>query len=345
MGADTIRVAVYGDINVDVLAPLDAPLIPGGDNLPDALELQLGGVAANTAVGLAKWGAQARLVGCVGQDWFGDFALQKLEACGVDVSAVSRVAQPTGLIFIPIDPGGRRTIIGSRGANAVAPDSSGIETWLCGVRWLHTAGYSLQSPGTARFTSRLLELGRKNEIRVSLDAGLAPSQKLGDQIRRLAPQLDVLFLGQEEGEALTGRSGAAALEAAGRLGAREVIIKAGADGCQYMEKGNWRRVAPFSVAAVDSTGAGDAFAAGFILARLHGWPTADAVLFANAMGAAAACTVGAGAAMPGPGDVQRILEYTAADGSAIMSADRLRGLLLLGEERRGAAKVSGGRNE
>ncbi|MGH9814969.1 MAG: PfkB family carbohydrate kinase, partial [Candidatus Acidiferrales bacterium] len=64
--------AVVGDINVDVMARLSAALEPGGDNIaPQPIELQLGGVAANVAVTLAKWGVAARLAGCVGRDAFG----------------------------------------------------------------------------------------------------------------------------------------------------------------------------------------------------------------------------------------------------------------------------------
>ena len=308
-------VLIFGDINVDLLARLPAPLATGTDNLFPAFELQLGGVGANAAVLLCKLGVEARVMSCVARDWLGDFAMQALESQSVNVSCITRVDGVTGLVVIPIDPGGQRTILGSRGANERAP-SADIATSLRGVDAVHVFGYMLLSEPTRRIVRDLIRRARTAGILVSFDAGPGPSRQAREEILALAPELDVLFVSLEDAEALTGRSGAEAIEAIARCGAREIVLKRGEAGCQFRQGGRWWMVPPLAVEVVDTTGAGDAFAAGFLYAELRGWSSTDAALLANAMGAAAAAVLGAGAAMPGLAEVTRVLERDPADTSA-----------------------------
>ena len=84
-------------------------------------------------------------------------------------------------------------------------------------------------------------------------------------------------------------------------------MKLGKRGCLIVDEGRVRHVPPFPVRAVDSTGAGDAFTAAFLLARLRKWHRAEAALAANAAGAAAATVVGAGERLPTPEQVVRVL--------------------------------------
>lgn len=309
------RVLVFGDINVDLLARLPAPLAAGTDNLFPAFEMQLGGVGANAAVALRKLGVDARVMSCIGRDWLGDFALHALASQGVDVSCVTRVDGVTGLVVIPIDPGGQRTILGSRGANAQAPQGS-IAASLSGVDAVHVVGYVLLSKATRVIARDLITQARCAGVLVSFDAGPAPSRQAREEILTLAPELDALFVALDEAEALTGRRGAEATEAIAKCGAREVVLKRGEAGCQFLQSGRWWMVPPLAVDVVDTTGAGDAFAAGFLSAKLRGWSTTDAALLANAMGAAAATILGAGVAMPGLEDSIRVLERDAGETSA-----------------------------
>jgi ribokinase len=322
-------ILVFGDINVDVMARLAAPLAPGGDNLPQRMELQLGGVGANVAVALAKWGVEARLAGCAGRDAFGDFALAALERHGVDVRAVARADEATGLICIPVDPDGRRTIIGARGANELAPVARPAEC-IEGAGGVHLVGYSLLADATAAWLRELVALAAERGVPVTLDVGLAPSRAARAQVLELATRVDALLVGQEEAESLTGASGPGALEAIAECGARVVVGKQGAAGCQFRVAGpggRWWKIAPLEVAAVDTTGAGDAFAAGYWVGRLRGWETGDALALANACGAAAATVLGAGEAMPGAADVLRVLESQPPGGREASAAARLMRLL------------------
>jgi ribokinase len=301
-------VLVFGDINVDVLARLGRDLRPGDDNLVPELHHCCGGVGANAAIAFARWGLPVRLLGCVGRDWFGEFALRCLKQEKVDVSFVQQNERAlTGLIFIPIGADGQRTIIGSRGANAeiALPDSCNC---LDGVEALFLVGYDFLSPAGQRVGELLLAEAKKRGVRVALDVGVAPSQQIPEIILEVARSVDVLFVSLGEALALTGKSGKAeALASLEECGSREIVVKLGADGCLIRESPGWCSLPAFEIFAVDTTGAGDAFAAAFLRARMHGWPGQDAALLANAAGACAAAVVGAGENMPGPQAVLGIL--------------------------------------
>jgi len=350
-------VLVVGDINIDLLARLDAPIEPGGDNLACELVESCGGVGANTAVALARWGVPARLLGCVGRDWFGRRALDFLRASGVDVSFVQQTDRaPTGLMFIAIAPGGQpaaagqRTIFGSRGANAglgglearLPPVNSAegdgqapAVDWGCleGVAAVHMLGYIFLSSPSGEAAERLVEEARKRNVRVSLDVGMAPSRQVPEKILEVARKVDVLFVSREEAFGLyRTRDLESVLGALREGGAGEIAMKLGGEGCLASDGKGWREVPAFSVEVRDTTGSGDAFAAAYLRARLHGWSPPEAALVANAAGAAAATVVGAAASMPAPEQVLRLLETSRlAAGEAVRGQviERLRSELPL----------------
>ncbi|MGH9860064.1 MAG: carbohydrate kinase family protein, partial [Candidatus Acidiferrales bacterium] len=244
----------------------------------------------------------------------------------IDVRAVARVDAPTGLFMVPVEPGGRRTVIGARGANESAPMMSAADC-LDGLSGVHLVGYTLLSGATAAWLRELVQGASVRRIPVSLDVGLEPSRVAREAVLELAPHVDTLFVAQEESEALTLESGDAARARIARCGARVVILKQGGAGCQFTSGERWWKIAPLEVNAVDTTGAGDAFAAGYWVARLRGWDTGDAVSLANACGAAAATVLGAGEALPGPAEVMRVLEQQEGGQREASAAARLRRLL------------------
>ncbi len=300
-------VLVLGDINVDALARLPAPLEPRADNLHTGYDLQLGGVGANVAVSLAKCGVAARLAGCVGRDWLGDFASRALARHGVDTSCVARADGVTGLVVIPIDPDGQRTILGARGVNELPPDRT-TESWLSGAAAVHLVGYTLLSRHTQRLPSQIARAARERGIHVCFDPGPGPCKLARNTVLEVIAHSDTLLVGLNEAEMLTHANGAEAVGAIATIGAGAVIVKRGEGGSQFHEAGRWWAMPPFSVSPVDSTGAGDAFAAGYLFGKLRGWGMADCVLLANAMGAAAAARIGAGENMPGLEDVQALVK-------------------------------------
>lgn len=287
---------VFGDLNMDMIGRVDAWPAPGGECLCPQLELHCGGVGANCVLAIAPWGIDVRLLGCVGQDRFGDLLIDTLKKTGVDIRGVQRSSRAiTGILYINVTPDGQRTFFGSRGANQfmdLGDVSSGL---LKQCDAAHVVGYSFLNPGPEKMARQILRQYHARGQQVSLDVGMEPAKKIPQKILRLLPQVDLLFVSSEEAALLTGRSNARKnFLQFQRAGAKEVVMKTGKRGCLISDGGILREVPSFAVRVVDSTGAGDAFTAAFLQARLRGRSTLEAALVGNAAGAAAATRVGAG---------------------------------------------------
>jgi ribokinase len=308
--ADAGCILVLGDINVDLLARVKAWPRPGQDCLAPRLELHCGGVGANCALALARWGVQARLLGCLGRDAFGDHLLDALEQGGLDTQWVQRTGEAiTGLMYISITPDGQRTFFGSRGANGFVRRLAANSRFFASARAAHLVGYNFLNPMTEQAAKHILKTVRARGGWVSLDVGMAPSVEVPRKILRAGRNVDILFASRDEAAALTGtRDPRKAFAWLKRNGAREVVLKLGKRGCLIAEEEEIREVPAFPVRTVDSTGAGDAFVAAFLQARLRNWPAAEAALAANAAGAAAATVVGAGRQLPAAREVRRVLQ-------------------------------------
>jgi ribokinase len=313
------EIIVLGDINADIIARVNAWPEPGEECLAKRVELHCGGVGANCTLALQQWGISPRLIGCVGEDNFGGTLLKTLAENGVDVSCIQRTGEAmTGLLYINVTPDGQRTFFGSRGANClVRPQSRrSAPGSLLGKRVTASSpaapailmGYSFLDPRPALAAQQILRAVQARGGWVALDVGMEPSFKIPQRILRVAKQTDLLFVSSEEAEALTGRRDPReSFRRLRKVGARDVVMKLGKRGCLILEGGVVRQVPSFAVRAVDSTGAGDAFTAAFLQARLRNWPVAEAAIAANAAGAAAASVVGAGEKSPTLRQIKRLL--------------------------------------
>ena len=261
----------------------------------ETVEPNLGGNAASTALALAVLGVPVRLAAWAGRDAFGDDLLAKLAQAGVDTSAVTRCEAPTATTIALVDNEGRRAFLHRPGASAIAFPEAG--SLLSIVRLdgghLHVANpYGV--PSLRRYAPELLAQARRAGMTTSLDTGW---DSRGEWMRVLAPclnQLDILFANQQEALHLTGAG--SHVEAGRRLleaGARAVVIKLGAEGCAVYARGEEFLEPAFEVAAVDTTGAGDCFVAGFLAALHHGERWRGAARLANAVGALNVQRVGA----------------------------------------------------
>lgn len=302
-------IVVVGDINVDLLARVDTFTGLGGDHLVPALEMHTGGVGANTALALARWGERVRLVGATGRDWFAQFVLGHLKRDRVDTTCVQQAPRAlTGLMLVVISRNDQRTFFGSRGANAHLRNSLAARRALRGAVALHLVGYNFLSPSAARAARTFLAQARRRKLHISLDVGMAPARAVPRAILQAARRADILLASDEEAQALTGESEAArALGSLERSGARRVILKLGEQGCLFRDGERLRLAPAFRVKAVDTTGCGDAFTAAFLHAHRKGWPLEEAALAANAAGAAAAMVLGAGEKLPGPRQVATLI--------------------------------------
>ncbi|MFO7167455.1 MAG: carbohydrate kinase family protein [Chloroflexota bacterium] len=311
-----MAVLVVGDANADLSARLRRFPQEGGDSPVEALGWGSGGAAVNVAAALAALGTPARLLVRVGPDPAADVALAAARQAGVDLSAVQRDEElATGLCYAAISPGGERTFLSYRGANVnLDMPNGGLPA---DTRWLHVCGHALLE-GRQRRTA--LEL-----IGAAHERGLPGLDQRQAELGGLARQLDVLFINEPELATLAGLpslgSGAgaspealhAALAAAADLLPPAVAVKLGARGCAVIGAEGTLRLPAFAVDALDTTGCGDAFAAGFIHATLRGAGREPAALLANALGALVATRPGAASALPSRTEMRAFLADRAPD--------------------------------
>lgn len=279
------RTVVVGDLMVDVVASALEPIAYGSDAAA-SVSFSGGGSAANAAAWLAALGVPVALVTRVGDDVAGRGAVAELEAAGVEVRAGVDPSLPTGTCVVVVTPGGERTMLPDRGANdALTPADLGD------VAHVHLSGYTLLHVGSRAAGLAALASARTAGATISVDPSSAAPLRACPEFLSFVVGVDVLLPNRDELAVLTGttdvEAGARALAA--HVG--EVVVTLGADGALWTDGTSVLREPAASVAVVDSTGAGDAFAAGWIAARTRGPEAA----LRSACAAGARAVAGAGA--------------------------------------------------
>jgi sugar/nucleoside kinase (ribokinase family) len=276
-----------------IVRPVDALPERGTLGLVDSIVLRGGGCALNTASALARLGMRVAVVGKVGADAFGDFILGTLEERGLNASGVIRDATtPTSASVALVDATGERTFLHATGANAtVSADELGEE--LFRGRALHIAGALVLDQLDGEPTASLLSEARRRGIRTSVDT-VFDARGCWDRLLPALPFCDLVTPGLPEARAITGEEEPArAARRLRELGARIAAVTLGADGCYVAAEAFEGHVAGFQITSIDGTGAGDAFAAGFLHGLLAGRPLEECARLANAAGGLATRAVGA----------------------------------------------------
>lgn len=257
-----MHVVCVGDLMVDLVARLPGPIAFGSDT-PAEIQLFGGGAAANVASWLAAEGVQATFVGRIGDDHAGLRAADELTAAGVTPVVEIDPHRPTGLCLVLVDEYGERSMIPSIGANDAGSDVGLIPA---DADWLYLSGYSLLSNGARPFALEALALARERGWSVAIDAAsAAPLTAAGpEQFFEWIGTDVLLFANGPEAQVLTGLDEAAAAAQALALRCGHAIVKRGASGAVWSDGTGVRSVPAADVEVFDSTGAGDAFAAGFL---------------------------------------------------------------------------------
>ena len=259
----TIR--VLGEVMVDVIARTTTPPAPGSDAEASVTD-QDGGSAANVAAWLAELGVPVELIARVGVDERGDGALARLADAGVLLSIERDPIRATGRCVVIVAPDGERTMFPDPGANAhLAATAIDMRPWRQGDH-LHASGYSLLRQGSRAAALTAVERARTLGMTVSVDASSeAPLRDLGPDIfLDWLTEGDLLFANAAEARALTGRTAPEeALTALTERGLVAVVKLGGAGALAGAGSRRWSLPA-VPADARDTTGAGDAFAAGFL---------------------------------------------------------------------------------
>jgi ribokinase len=285
-----VRVICVGDVMIDVLAQLPGALAVGSDT-PAEISLLGGGSAANTAAWLVAAGVSSTFVGRVGDDILGRKAVDELAAAGIDIAVTVDPALPTGTCIVLVDPTGERTMVPSAGTNAVG----GTVPPLAASDHLHVSAYALFHPESSAAATAGLRAAASAGISTSVDAAsAAPLRRFGAAAffgTLTAPTL--LFANADEAAVLTGTRDVESSARALAIRCGEAIVKCGAEGAVWSDGHHMIRETPAAAVPIDSTGAGDAFAAGVLAARLSGADVISSLVAGNALAARAIAQRGA----------------------------------------------------
>ena len=222
-----------------------------------------GGSAANTIHGLAKLGTKCGFIGKVGKDEYGDFYENDLKNAGV-VSSLYRSKTDTGRAYTFITPDSERTFATYLGAAIELMDNDLNRDMFKGYDVLHVEGYLVQN---RKLIETSFKLAKELSIKVSLDlASYNVVEANRDFLSKMIPEyVDIVFANEEEAKAYTGKSPMDSLiEISNQC--EIAIVKIGKDGSLIKTLNNVYKIAATTSNVLDTTGAGDQFAAGF----LHG---------------------------------------------------------------------------
>jgi sugar/nucleoside kinase (ribokinase family) len=294
-------VICLGILVADIFAdPIPALPAPGQLALTDRFLLGAGGCASNTAACLSRLGRKVKVLGKVGTDLFGGFVLDDLRRLGVDCSSVvfSKTHPTSGTVIINV-PGEDRRYLHCVGANADFSFADIHPSVLDGSRVLYVGGYMVMPKFGEEDLTQLFRAAKERSVRTVLDVvtplGLALSR---GHLEAMLAYTDVFLPNNDEAEAMTGLKDP--IEQARFLSslnpACDVVITLGARGSIASRGREVIQAGTYSVQTVDESGAGDAFAAGFISGLLEDWSLEKTLSFASAVGAsctsALGCTAG-----------------------------------------------------
>lgn len=298
------RILVVGDVVDDIVVRPLSHVTEASDTDAEIRRTD-GGSAANVAAWSGHLGADVRFVGRAGTDG-AERHRAALAAYGVDARVTADPDLPTATLVALLDPSGERTMYVDRAANRrLGHDDLGAGV-LDGVGWLHLTGYSLFDDAVRPAVLDLADQARACGAGVSLDpSSVAYLAGCGaEAFLAWAGVADLLFPNLDEGRLLTGAAEPAAVSAAlaGRFAG--VVLTLGADGASYAGADGSCSGAAVPVDVLDTTGAGDAFCAGFLAIWVASRDAVDALAAGAAAAAHAVSVVGGrphGGAVPGAG--------------------------------------------
>lgn len=274
---------------------------PDGRFLPG-----FGGDTLNVAIAAARLGARAAYVTRLGDDIFADELRGLMRAEGIDTLGVAEEkGAPTGLYFVTHGPQGHVFTYRREGSAASRMTPADLDPALIGAaRFLHVSGISQAISGTAAETvAAAIAVARRAGVAVSVDTNFRPklwtAEKARPVIESAAAAAQVLKTSVEDCAALFGSvEPSEIIRHFLGLGAAAVVLTLGREGAVIATRDGSETIPGLSVAAVDATGAGDAFTGALLAELARGQTLATAAHFANA--AAAISTLGYGAIAPLP---------------------------------------------
>jgi sugar/nucleoside kinase (ribokinase family) len=296
-------VACLGILVADVIArPVDEYPGRGELSLCQSIAPYIGGCAANTGIGLQKLGVSTAVMGKVGRDGFGNFVKGVLAEQGLDVRGLTQdVNASTSATMVMVAADGERSFIHCIGANATLTEHDVNWGLIAQSKLLHVAGHFLMPAFDGEPCARVLRRAKELGVTTALDTAWDATGRWLKTLRPALPYIDYFVPSYSEARrCVEGLEDRDTPENVAKFfqdeGVGVVGLKMGEAG-SYIRGGSKQeycelRIPPFRVRAVDATGAGDAFAAGFLAGVVHGFDLETTGRLANATGACVVTQVG-----------------------------------------------------
>lgn len=291
------KIVVVGSCNIDITVECDRWAKPGETIFGNRLTVNPGGKGANQAVAAARLGAEVKMVGCIGDDVYGQLVLKALKYNNVDSTYVKVLpGENSGTAHITVAENDNSIIV-IKAANDLVSPALIDEAWDA----IKEADIVLlQHEIPAATNAYIIEKCYEAGVPVMLNpAPVAPvPPELLAKVTYLTPnehEAAILFAGQGKADILGRNQG-------------KVIMTLGSKGVAYAEKGQVYNVPGFKVQPVDTTGAGDTFNGAFAVARANGKNMYDSISFANAAAALSVQKLGAQGGMPYLNEVEEMLK-------------------------------------
>ena len=291
-------VVVVGDLMTDVIVAVDDPLALGSDTAAH-VQTRQGGAGANVAAWLADAGVPVVFVGVAGADPFGTEAGQVLRAGGVEARIRLTPDAATGTCVVLVGPDGERTMLPDAGANSLLTSTDLPVDLVARAGHLHVSGYSLMNPGSRDAAVAGLTAAHEAGVVTSVDpASSAPLEAVGgSEFLEMTAGVGLVFVTPDEAEVLCDSRDPSVVGARLTATYAEVVVKLGAHGAMWFSRDEPAGVSVPAVSppgpVVDTTGAGDAFAAAWLAARRRGAAPDTALRAATRAGSVVVTRIGA----------------------------------------------------
>ena len=283
----TVKIIFVGDVMQDILISHKEKIAFGSDTQAN-IKMQGGGSATNAAVWASTLNTEVGLVARIGDDNAGKIILEELNKPNLNLNLVKTENVSSGSCAILIDATGERTMFPDPGANIFLASQDVPKEWFSQAEIIHISAYSLLRKNTKNAIGEIIKIARDNGLKTSVD--VASSQPLIDNdgfnaLKELSPW-DYLFANKDEAEVLGDITEIKSL-------CKNLILKQGSKESLWIRDNTEIKDIPEKVEVVDLIGAGDAFAAGFLVSVINKETPQNTLKIANQLGAKAVSISGA----------------------------------------------------
>jgi ribokinase len=277
------QVAALGTCNIDFL--MKVPRFSRADDEVDVdhLKIFLGGSATNFALNISRMGVNVGIIARVGDDEYGQFASTKFLEEGVNIDRLMKISDTTGMAFIAVDEEGERSIYTVMGANAQFKLEESDVEYIKNSQILHLTGMYLE----------VVEEASKHANYLSLNPGTSLASYGMDCLSKILKRTNILFLNRKEVSLLTGEKYNTGARKLVEFGVSQVVVTCGRHGACLCTPDGIIHSPTSPINSLDTTGAGDAFAAGFIAGLVKNKPPEKCLQMGNELASSCVEMLGA----------------------------------------------------